>query len=182
MRVLLVLLTVVALGLGAAACGSTGGATGSASPHAGKRDRDNDGDNNDDDAHILNYGHAPSAVERAELTSLVRSYYAAAAAENGAKACWMLYPLISETLAEDYGHSPALRGTTCAAVLAKLLKRRHQLLVAQSDTLKVYAVRVKGERALALLTFAVLAEMRQMLERRVGGTWKIAALSDNILE
>jgi hypothetical protein len=182
MRPLLVLLMIVALGLGATACGSTSGATGSASPQAGKRDRDNDGDNNDDDAHILNYGHAPGATEREELTSLVRSYYAAGAAEDGVKACSMLYSLISETVAEEYGRIPALRGSSCATVMAKLFRERHHLLVGESATLKVYATRVKGERALTLLTFAMLPEVRQMLERRVGATWKIAALSDNILE
>lgn len=182
MRPLLALLTIVLLGLGAAACGSTSGATGSASPHATKRDRDNDGDNNDDDAHILNYGHAPSTTEREQLTSLVRNYYAAAASEDGVKACSMLYPLISETLAEDYGHIPDLRGTTCTTVITKLFKQRHHLLVGESDTLKFYRTRVKGERALTLLTFAMLPEVRQMLERRVGGIWKIAAISDGILE
>jgi hypothetical protein len=170
------------LSLSITACGGTGGATNSSSRHAAKKDRDNDGDNNDDDAHVLDYGHAASGTERQEITSLVKSYYATAAAEDGSTACSMLYPLISETVAEDYGHIPDLRGTTCATVITKLFKRRHHLLVGESDTFKVYALRVKGERALTVLSFAVLPEVRQLPERRVDGAWKIAALSDTILE
>lgn len=177
---LLALLVTVLLSVGVAACG--GSATGSTSSHATKRDRDNDGDNNDDDAHILDYGHAAIGAERQEIESLVRSYYAAAAAENGAKACTMLYPLIAETLPENYGDNPALRGKTCATVLAKLFKETHSVRAEKSATLKMYALRVKGERALTLLSFATAPEVRQILERRVNGIWKIAALSDTIME
>jgi hypothetical protein len=174
------LLAAVLLSANVAACGGASG-SGSASPHAVKPDRDNDSDNNDDDAHILNYGRAPSATERRELTSLVSGFYATAAADNGARVCSMLYPLISETVAEDYGHLPGLKGTTCATVLAKLFKREHRVLVGKSSALKIYTLRVKGEKALALVSFGTM-EVRQILERRSDGAWKMAALSDTILE
>jgi hypothetical protein len=176
---LLALLVTVSLGLGVAACG---GATSSSSSHALKRDRDNDSDNNDDDAHILSYGHAPSAAQTQEIASLVRRYYATAAGENGREACSMLYPLLSQSVAEEHGPTSGLRSTTCAEVLTGLFKQRHRVLVAESATLKVYRIRVKGDKALTLVSFATVPEVRQLLERRVNGTWKVAAVSDTILE
>src|ERR1700691_4044077 len=178
MKPLLAVLMIILLSLGAAACGGAGGT----SNHVIKRDRDNDNDNNDDDAHVLNYGHAAIGAEKREITSLVRGYYAAAVAEDGAKACSMLYPLLAETVPEDYGRSIPLRRRSCAAVMTKLFMRRHQLLVGESSTLKVYAMRVAGDRALTILSFAALPEARQIPERRVGDVWKVADLLDTIIE
>jgi hypothetical protein len=179
---LLVLLVTVPLSLGVAACGGAGAtAKNSTASQTVKRDRDNDADNNDDDAHILDYGHAPSATDREQLTSLVSRYYAAAAAEDGGKACSMLYPLLSETVAEEQNSTGSHR-TACATAVTKIFKQRHQLLVGDSNTLKFYLIRVGGEKALTLVSFATAPEVRQLLERRVDGTWKIAALLDTILE
>jgi hypothetical protein len=179
---LLALLATAPLSLSVAACGGAGAAARSSKEsHTITRDRDNDADNNDDDAHILDYGHASSATDREQLTSLVRRYYAAAAAEDGGKACSMLYPLLSETVAEEQGSTGSHR-TTCATAVTKIFKQRHQLLVGDSNTLKFYRIRVNGEKALTLISFATAPEVRQLLERRGGGTWKIAALLDTILE
>jgi len=179
------LLTVLAaaalLGTGVAACGSSSAVSGSSSSHTVKLDRDNDADNNDDDAHILNYGSAPNATEAQQLKALVTGFYAAQAAANGTKACSMLYPLTAETVAEYYGRNPGIEGSTCAKVLTKLYKREHQTLAHKSATLKFYTLRVKGNKGLALISFDA-PEVRQILERRSRGAWKMSALSDTILE
>jgi len=178
------LLTVFAtalLGAGIAACGGASAVSRPASSHAGKIDRDNDGDNNDDDAHILAYGSVPNATEARQLKALVTGFYAAQAAANGTKACSMLDPLTAETVAEYYGRNPDLEGSTCAKVLTKLYKREHRTLTHKSATLKIYTLRVKGNKGLALISFDA-PEVRQILERRIGGVWKMAALSDTILE
>ncbi len=94
----------------------------------------------------------------------------------------MLYPLLSEMTAEDYSQSPGLSGTNCATTLTKLFKRDHRKLAIKSATLTMYKIRVKGEKALALVSFATAPEVRQILERRVDGSWKIATLLDTILE
>ncbi len=182
MKPLPVLIAIALLGLGATACGSSSNATGSTSHHTVKRDRDDDGDNNDDDGKYLNYGHAASGTEKQALTTLVTGYYQAAATNDGAKACALLYPFIAESVVEDYGDTAALSGSTCAAVMSKLFERRHRLLVGESATLKMYAIRVNGDKALTVLSFATLPEVRLIQERRDGKTWLVMNLLDSIVE
>jgi hypothetical protein len=193
---LLYLLAALAVGLGVAACGNSGksavppanaathGATTNAAPNFSTHDndRDNDGDHNDDDEKVLYFGHAANAADRRDSVALVTRYFAVAAAENGAAGCRMLVPFVAEGLPEQDGQSPHLRGSTCAVVLSKLFKLHHSLLAKKQATLHVIAVRVEGGRALTILDFPTIPEVRQMIERRVGGTWKMLELLDGILE
>jgi hypothetical protein len=196
-RHLLAALAAAALGLGVASCGGSGGAVAPRAPSsaagAGSRtirsdfstrdnDRDNDGDHNDDDSGVLYYGRAADAADRNASIALVRRYFAAAAAEDGATACSLLVPFIAESVVEDDGRSPGLRGGTCAAVMSKLFRRRHRLLALKNDTLRVLEVRVAGGKALAVLDFPSIPEVRQLVERRVGGRWRLLVLLDGILE
>lgn len=176
-RALAALLATALLGAIASSCGST-----SHSSTTVARDRDNDLDHNDDDAQALGYGHAAGTADRAAITSLVRRYYAAAAAKDGATACRLLMPYIAESVAEDYGHNADTRGHSCTAVMRKLFALRHRLLVIESASLKVYAMRVGAGRALTFLTFATLPEVREITERDNGGEWKLLELLDQILE
>jgi hypothetical protein len=142
-------------------------------------DSDNDNDHNDDD---YAWGQAASTSERLAVISLVRSYYAAAANDDGAKACTLLYSLLAEEIPETFGETPgppALRGATCAVVMSKLFKQeRHQLLTDQA-TLQVTAVRVKHLRGHALLYFA--RGPRDLFIHREHGTWKVDELLDSPL-
>ncbi|MGC2374853.1 MAG: hypothetical protein WA484_13355 [Solirubrobacteraceae bacterium] len=197
-RRLLGTLGVAALGLGLAACGGSNGGTtshnasSSSSTGASKivesnfsthhNDRDNDGDHNDDDAGILLYGHAAGPADRRISVALVKRYYAAATGEDGAAACPLLVPFIAESVVETDGHSPGLRGKTCAAVMSKLFKLHHRLLAEKNATLKVIGVRVEGNKALVILEFPFIPEAREITERRVGSTWKLLELLDIMLE
>lgn len=196
MKSLLGILAIVALALGVAACSSSKGsaprpdATGTHnvskaippnySTH--NNDRDNDGDHNNDDENVLAYGHAAGAIDRRSSVALVTRYFAAAAAEDGATGCRLLTPIIAGTVAETDGHSPGLRGKTCAVVLSKLFKLHHRLLAEKNATLKIIKVRVLGDKALAVLEFPTIPEVRLIAERRVAGTWKLLYLLDGILE
>lgn len=185
-------LAALALGLGFCACGGARtGATSSAADvsstarsHASthKPDRDNDGDNNDDDGKVLAYGHAAGPAERRIAVALAKRYFAAAAAEDGAQACGLLAPLFSESVVEMDGHSPTLRGRTCATVMSKLFKVHHRLLAEKNASIKVIVVRARGDRMLAVLEFPPMPEERQIEERRVDGTWTVFALLDGIIE
>lgn len=178
-RVLAALLAFALLSIGTSACG---GATASHSSTTVKRDRDNDLDHNDDDAQALDWGHAAGPADRATITSLLTRYYAAAAAEEGATTCHLLMPFMAEAVAEDYGHNTETPGHSCAAVMRKLFALRHQLLVIESASLKIYAMRVGEGKALTFLTFATLPEVREITERRDGSEWKVLELLDQILE
>jgi hypothetical protein len=187
MRYLLGLLAIVLLCLGLAACGgsskgTTGASATSASNTSTTRDRDDDNDHNDDDNHVLYYGHEPDAADKQALTALITSYYAASAANDGAKACAMLMPFIAESVAEDYGHAPNLRGKSCPVVMTKLFKLHHKVLAGESSTLKFVSLRVEGGKALSVLSFSTLPEVRQIAARRNGSSWRILQLLDGILE
>src|SRR5258705_4632253 len=85
-----------------------------ASNYTGNNKYDNDADfDNDthentgyydgDDNRIRAWGHAPSAADRGTIAALVNRYFAAAAAGDGAKACPLMYSILEEAIAEDYG-------------------------------------------------------------------------------
>ena len=185
MRPLLALLVLLALCPSIAACGHTDGRPANASvstPSSHKRDRDNDGDHNDDDAQVLYYGHAADVADRTSSIALVRNYFAAAAAKDGKRACGLLVPLLAESVVEEDGRSPALRGRTCAAVVSKLFAMHHHMLLEKNAALQVLEVRIKGNRGLVVLNFPEIPEARQFAERRIDGSWKLASLLDGIIE
>jgi hypothetical protein len=183
----------LALGLGLLACGGStkhsaadpygpGNTTVTAYfPHH-TADRDGDTDHNDDDDVNLDYGHAPSRAERTEMVSLVRNYYSAAVAENGAKACALLAPFLAESVAEEYGHTVGVSGRTCATVVSKIFKLRHAELVVKNATLKLPDMRAEGDKGIAILEFPAIAEVRKVNERRVNGKWRMLNVLDTIIE
>jgi hypothetical protein len=147
-----------------------------------KNDRDNDGDHNNDDDKVLYYGRAANPSERATAVALITNYFSAAAAEDGAADCPRLTPLIKETVVEQDGHSAELAGSTCGAVLTKLFAQKHKLLLEKHATLRVLEVRVKGTKALAVLDFPTIPEVRQISLRRMDGGWRLLDLLDGIIE
>jgi hypothetical protein len=191
MRPLLVIFWTVTLAVAVTACGSSSGATDSRalvtqassshSPSAHHKDRDNDNDNNNDDSGVLDYGHAADAADRSSVSGLITLYFAAAAAENGATACSLLVPFVAESMVENYGHLPELHGDTCSKVLSKLFKLHHAELAPKQASLKVVGVRVEGNKALVLLYFQSIPEVRLIGVRREG-TWRVLGLLDGKLE
>jgi hypothetical protein len=162
------------------ACGSSGGT--SAGPPHHHSDRDNDNDNNDDDSGVLDYGHAADPAEQRTLVALVTRYYADAAAENGAQACTLLAPVQAESVAEQDGGSPALRGHTCPVVMSKLFALHHAVIAGKAAAMKIIAVRILGDVGLVLIEFPEIYEARQISERRIDGTWRVFDLLDGIME
>ena len=187
-RTALALGALVLFVLGASSCGGSSRDAGVSSratsiasthPYGGPPgDEDADGGHqagyyDSDDGPIRDYGHAASVTDRRAIAALVERYYAAAAAEDGAAACSLMYYLLAESIPEDYGRPPGplyLRGArTCPAVLSLAFKRFHaQLAVAPT----VYAVRVKGELARALLGWRTLPA-GFMEVRREGRVWRV---------
>lgn len=150
-------------------------------------DKDNDSGPEDDKSNngVLDYGHPASAVDARAVTALVKRYYAAAIAENGAKACEMLYSIFSEAIAEDYGQNspgPAYlhAGKTCSQVMSLLFKHLHSQLRVELPKLKVARVRLNGHHGLALLSFGTMPE-RQISVAREGHAWKVESLIDSEL-
>lgn len=184
---LLGLLAVVLLGVCLAACGGSSGSGASANAAASttvpNKDRDNDNDENDDDNQVLYYAQAATGSNRQAIESLIVNYYAASAMRNGARACTLLMPFVAESVVESVGQSPGLGGKSCAVVMSKLFKLHHSELATKHAQLKFYSVRANDRKALILLSFAYLPEVRQFILRRDGsGAWKVMSLLDGILE
>lgn len=178
MSLLLALLSIASLGVGVVACGSGS----SLRPERGARtvvehviavSRELGPIDEDDDA-VLNFGRAASAEELRKVRVLVRRYFTAAAAGDGAKTCSMLDPGIAKTtVVEEDGQMPGLRGKTCAAVMSKLLKLYHRHLVVVLDSLNVVRVHTEGLQTYVVLRVPTFRVAREFSLHRVGGAWKI---------
>ena len=204
LKLLLVLCCTVLLGGGANACGSSSKDAASSTAHttAGNTtalenaappppsDRDEDSDSNSkgrydsDDTSVLSFGHAASPLEKTQITALVQRYYTAAAAQNGAEACSLLYSTYAEATPEDYGtHPPGpayAHGTTCPQVLTAIFKHFHAQITAKLPKLKVIHVRTRAHQGIVVLSFGTMPET-EMHVLREGHTWKMLALIDTKL-
>lgn len=147
------------------------------------KDPDVDGDNDrmkrrgyydHDDGKIRAYGHRPSAEDERALTALVKRYYAAASADDGAAACSMLTPTFAKSIPLDYGRGSAgpafLRSaTTCPGVLTLLLEHAH---AQASAPITVKRIRVKGARGLVLIG-APGVPAGYLEAQHEGGAWRL---------
>jgi hypothetical protein len=151
-------------------------------------DDDIDGDANGgyDDELIRAYGHAASDPQRQAITALAKRFYAAAAAGEAARTCAMVAPRVVDrndlvkAVPDEYiplGGAAALRGRRCAPMMSRVFAENRARLAAESTTLLVTSVRVKGDRAIALLGFKSFPE-RYLPLRLEGATWRLGALLD----
>lgn len=131
--------------------------------------------NDIDDSPIADSGEPANAAQERAITALVNSYYAAAAAGDGAKACRLIYSTLEEAIPEDYGQPPGpaySRGKTCAVVMSKIFAHAHRQL---AGGFAVTRVRVDGKEARVLLGSKTLPASFILL-RRERGAWKIYEL------
>jgi ketosteroid isomerase-like protein len=153
-------------------------------------DEDVDRDDNGDPRHYLRrsrqdsfipYGEGSEASrsDRLAIASLVRRYYVAAAAEDGARACAMLSPDIVAGLSEEPASSSApTRQNACAMSMSRVLKAQHQLLMEDDvPTMVVIDVRVDRDVATATLGFRRMPVGSVRL-RGEKGVWKMDSMLD----
>lgn len=153
------------------------------------KDRDGDSDNGSnsyydgDDNAVRRFGHAASAVDTEAVTTVVKRYFGAAAAEDGATACPMIVSSLAEAVPEDLGRPPGppyASGKTCAEVLSKVFKYNHRQLAAYAARLEVTGVRLDRNHGVAVLGFRTLPG-RLIHVVRESGVWKINTLLDSEL-
>jgi hypothetical protein len=183
----------VSIGLGLGACGSAHDTAAGASSDQSARhlalpmiepledeDIDSDKRKHEPDNEHEPFGHPADATDTRLVTALVKHYYTAAAHEQGAVACGLLFSVFAETVAETYGGSAgssSLRGNTCAAVVTKLFVQMHRRL-RKGPSVKVAAVRVDLNRALARFALAGERPTHYILAQRERGVWKMSQLID----
>lgn len=138
-----------------------------------------------DDHNPVPFGFTPAdAADRKAITGLVRRYYAAALADNGARGCAMMLPSVAKAVPLDYGRDGAfyLRRAkgTCAAVMSLMFKHEHRLLAREVPVLQFVRVAVHGNEGQVILRFGL--HERGITEEREGKTWMMSALLDGELE
>jgi hypothetical protein len=137
---------------------------------------ENDRYHDKDDTSVVAFGSPASTADRLAVTALVKRYYAAGAADDGAKACATMVPSVAQGTPEDYGRAPGpgyLRGAnTCKAVMSLLLEHFNSRFAPAFD---VTGVRVKGDDAYALLGSKTGPASYIILRRERGG-WKVNGL------
>jgi hypothetical protein len=134
----------------------------------------------EDDQPYLNLGKAASTRDRRVSAALVKRYYAAAFADDGARACAMMPPWLTKTALSkavalsrgEYIPRYPRSATTCAAVLSLLFRHLHRQL---PRAIRVTDVRVSG---FAGRVFFGAKTMRasQIILHREGGHWRIVQL------
>ncbi|MFZ1154788.1 MAG: hypothetical protein WAN93_07785 [Solirubrobacteraceae bacterium] len=183
------LLPVIALlGLGATACGSskstgsTSQAVSAVSTVSGTTTTTTSSSETShppqDDSHITTYGHEATEPDKREITQLVKSYYAAGLADDGAKACSLIYSPVAKSVPEDYGQSTTssvLHGKTCAVVLSKVFRHLPEQSTADLATTKVTGVRLSGDNGYVQLSSKMIPT-GEMVVQRQGHVWKVGVL------
>ncbi len=197
MKLLFVLLTIALLSGGVAACGGSGKGTGSVSQASfgavasasgptgpvstGATSTTTTGKEQGALARkpYETAGVAASRANRQAITALVKDYYAAALAGDGARACSLLHRQLADSVAEDYGNqasSPELRGKTCPVVMSKVFRYRRGQPTSDIAGIEVTGVRiVDGDMAIALLRSPTMAVGETSLQRE-GGIWRMDQL------
>lgn len=129
-----------------------------------------------DDKATFAYGRPPSPSVGRAIVSIVRDYYAAGAAGDGARACALLTPNLARSTPEDYGRAGGpsyLRGgKTCQMVMSMLFAHFHSEL---TEAITVVEVRVAGGTAQVVFSSRKMPASDIFLRRR-GNTWRMVAL------
>jgi hypothetical protein len=131
-------------------------------------------DDDDDSKLVALYPGKPSQASQREIAAIVKSYYAAAAADDGTKACELLDSSLAAGLSENAGSA-----ASCVTPIDRLFaQERQQLSEDEVSTMVLTGIHMNGELALALLGFRKAPERELQLERE-GRAWKIGALVDS---
>ena len=142
-----------------------------------------------DDRSVREYGHEAGELDLRAVTKLVKRYYQAGAAVDGARACTLIYRPVAEerdfaniapkAYAEVSG-SALFREKNCREVESILFELNHRTLLLGVGTVTVASLRVKDDHGIALLAFKTMPE-REIAVEREHGRWTIDALLDSEL-
>jgi hypothetical protein len=130
------------------------------------------------DDYISTYGQEASGADRQAILKLVENYYAAAVADDGARACTLIYSTLAKAVPEDYGKPPGppdTRGKTCAVVMSKFFKRAPGQPFSTLATTRTTGVRIIGDHAFVQLTSKSMPT-GEISVLREGRSWKIETL------
>lgn len=152
-------------------------------------DDDADNDHNEDE-NIPTFGQEPSRADRRAMVTTLKRYYAVAVRREGARACSLFTAGFRKSVPIDYGRfGPSFeRGSTCAAVMSKVLDHYHRELLIEARKMKVIDARLEGERGYVVVRphspcfrDTCVLNTRELLiaklpMQREGGSWRVESL------
>jgi hypothetical protein len=149
----------------------------------GDYDDDDNGGADGDDGQTRDYGHKASVADASAAEKLVKAYYMAAAARDGAGACSLMdlrlaaasdyTKVVPPEYAPTHGSS-IFRGKGCAEIASLVFEPAHEKLATDAASVRVAETRVNGTHALAILVYTTDPESELALESE-HGVWRVDA-------
>lgn len=127
----------------------------------------------------LTFGQPASDVDTNAVAIVVKRYYAAVQANDGAKACAQIARTMARAIPEDVGPL-AQHHKSCAVVMSRFFKERSGRPTANVAAIEVTSVRIKGDQAIALLRSPAM-HAGELTMRREGKVWKVSDLIGSVL-
>jgi hypothetical protein len=127
------------------------------------------------DDYISTYGHEATEPDKREITALVNSYYAAAVAGDGSRACPLIDSSLALSLPQDYGNSSGpsyMHGKTCSAVLSNMFAHLPGQTAADLASTKVTGVRLIGNHGFVQFTSKSFPTGEIAVAKK-GNAWKL---------
>jgi hypothetical protein len=112
----------------------------------------------------------------AAASRLVRSYYAAAASGDGARACALMSSPLAESVVEAYGSQAETVGAgaeTCAQVTSDIFRHEQERLRQANAALRVVEVRTMQREASVRIAVRGSRKSQYMLLVSERGAWKV---------
>lgn len=133
------------------------------------------------DNSVQEFGAEADRAEFDEAAATLHNFLDARAAGAWASACRYMASTVIDSLRELATQSQQLKGSACAAILAKLTNpAAKDLLLEEAEVADVGSLRIEGERAFVLFR-GPEGEILAMPMAREDGAWKVAALASTPL-
>jgi len=139
-------------------------------------DLDSDVNPHEPDVDNVPFPHVAGPRVAGAASRLVRSYYAAAAAGDGARACALMSSGLAESVVEAYGSKTETVGSgreTCAQVSAGIFRHEHERLRRADAALRVVEVRTMQREASVRIAVRGSRKSQYMLLVSERGAWKV---------
>jgi hypothetical protein len=166
------------------AVASAGGATVPASTSASQTSTTGEGPGASERELDETVGVAAGEADRLAVSSIVKRYYAAVAADNGVQACSLLYQPLAKSFDEDYSEVSGpreLRGKSCIEITSKLFRHRRGQPTSDVSGIEVTGVRVVNDIMAVALLHSPTMPVGDISLQREGGIWRVDEMLGNTL-
>jgi hypothetical protein len=129
------------------------------------------------------YGRPGSADELRAATPVIKTYFAAAARNDGAAGCALQFVTFRNAIAEDIEQGPepvSQRPKHCGPVLSKYFRRHRSIPTPNRTAIETTGIRIKGKQAIVFLR-APGVPAAELVMHREHGLWRVQDLLGKVL-